>query len=123
MGFAIATTGSILLKCGKNCNLATSNGLTSGARIAAAARQAESFLHTSCRTDWSGAYATLSPDVKYVLEDLASCVAAMYLINYDMSGYTSRQEVLTMLNVLWARTQECLKLLGEEEYRDFVEGA
>lgn len=85
--------------------------------------QAESFINTSTRYNWSDAYSGLNVDVKGILKECASSLAAMEVIRYDMSGYTSRHEAVTMLNHLWTKAQACLKILEDAKNKDFVQGA
>jgi hypothetical protein len=47
----------------------------------------------------------------------------MSIINYDMSGFTSRAEALTMLNVLRDQFTRATELLNTEYVQDFVKGA
>jgi len=85
--------------------------------------QAESYINTRTLYNWTDAYATLNADIKAILTDAASSLAAIYAINYDMSGFSSRQEALIMINILWARVEECCKLLEKEANRTFVQEA
>lgn len=85
--------------------------------------QAESYINSVTRYNWSDAYTGLNVDVKGLLKEAASNIAAMYVINYDMSGYTSRAEAETMLDVLWSRANECIKLLQDKVNTDFVKAA
>ena len=85
--------------------------------------QAESYINTKTLYNWTDAYAALNADVKAILSDAASCLAAVYAISYNMAGFTSRQEALIMINILWARVEECCKLLEKEANRTFVQEA
>lgn len=85
--------------------------------------QAESFINAVTKYNWSDAYSGLNVDVKGLLKEAGSNIAAMYVINYDMSGYTSRAEAQTMLNVLWDRASKCLELLKDKVHTDFVRAA
>ena len=85
--------------------------------------QAESFINTATRINYTDTYAALNADVQKVLEDAASSHAAVGAINYDMSGYTSRAEAQTMLDVNWARLMECIALLKDKKHTDFIDGA
>jgi hypothetical protein len=53
----------------------------------------------------------------------AACWSAMAVINYDMSGFTSRVEAETMLDVLRDRFVQCMKTLDDANVRQFVEDA
>jgi len=48
--------------------------------------QAESTINCDARYNFSDNYATLNVDVKEILKQTASDLAAMYCIQYDMSG-------------------------------------
>lgn len=116
----IATTGAILLKSGPYANYSTHQGLTSAARIFSANEQAESFLNAVTRLNLSTSYAGMTTLLKKIIEDAASSHAACSIIGYDMSGYTSRQEALQMLNLNWAKLMECVALLKEKSTTDFM---
>lgn len=82
--------------------------------------QAESYINARTLINWSDAYSGLNVDLKGILKDAASSLAAIYVINYDTRGLASRQEALIRINVLWARVEECCKLLEKEANRNFV---
>jgi hypothetical protein len=96
---------------------------TAEAYINAFCSMAESFINTATLYNWSDAYSTLNADVKAILSDAASNLVAINIINYDYSSFPSTQWALMMINVLWARTEECLKLLKLEANRTFVQEA
>ncbi len=114
-----ATTAEILRKAGAKASATSAVEAYTNDFIT----QAESYINSRTLTNWSDAYAGLNADVKGILKEAGSSLAAIYVINYDMSGFTSRQEALTMINILWARVEECCKLLEKEAARDFVENA
>src|SRR3990167_8903586 len=62
--------------------------------------QAESVINTLTRYNWSDAYATLNADVKGILKEAASNLAAIYVIQYDMSGFASRVHAEDSINIL-----------------------
>jgi hypothetical protein len=82
---------------------------------------AEAQLCASARYDWVTNYASISTIGKEILRDAASSYAAVLAINYDMSGFTSRQEALMMINILWAGYQKIINLLEKDNnYKDFI---
>lgn len=84
-------------------------------------KQAEGHLCTSARYDWVANIASVSTIGKEILRDAASSYAAVQCINYDMSGFTSRQEALIMINILWAEFQKVITLLERDNnYKDFI---
>lgn len=83
--------------------------------------QAESYINAVTRFNWSDAYAALSVDIKGLLKEAGSNIAAIYVIQYDMSGYSSSEEAQLMINVLWARADVDIKLLMDYKVKDFIE--
>jgi len=85
--------------------------------------QAESTIYSAMRNDLSGAYATLSPSVKYILEGVCSDLAAINIISYDMSGFTTRIEAEDMINVLRDSALRGLSILRDKKTQDFITNA
>lgn len=82
--------------------------------------EAEGFVSASARYDYVTNYASVSAIGKTLLREVASSYAAIAVINYDMSGFTSRTEAQVMLDVLWSKVVEGINLLRDEKFRDFV---
>lgn len=85
--------------------------------------QAESLINVETRKDWTAVYSGLSVKVKSILEDAASCWAAIELIKWDMSGYTSRIEAEDLINVLWAKFRKLVDILKDQKSVTFISGA
>jgi len=85
--------------------------------------QAESYINVASRNNWSDDYGSLNADVKEILKEAASDLAAIYFINYDMSGYTSRSEAESMVTILRDRANHCISLLRDKKSEDFIDGA
>ena len=85
--------------------------------------QAESVINVATRFNWSDAYAGLNADVKGILKEAASNLAAIYVISYDMSGFTSRIEAEDMINVLRDGFLRNLSLLRDVKKQDFTNDA
>jgi hypothetical protein len=84
-------------------------------------KEAQGLICTISRYDWVTNYASVSTIGKEILRDATASYAAVKAINYDMSGFTSRQEVLIMVNLLWSCFMETYQLLKKENnYRDFI---
>ena len=114
-----ATTAEIQYKAGANCSATSKAEAYTNSFIS----QAESYINVASNYNWSDSYSTLNADVRGILKEAGSSLAAIYVIQYDMSGFTSRQEALIMVNILWARVNECIKLLEKEGLRDFLGNA
>lgn len=111
-----ATTEEVQRKAGANAS-STANV---EAYINDFMTQAESFINTATTYNWSDAYATLNADVKGILKEIASNLAAMYVIQYDMSGFTSRSEAETMLDVLREGALRGLSIIRNKNPQEFM---
>ena len=111
----LCISGAALLKAGANVSTAFIE-----ADYTQLINQAESLINVDTRFNWTDVYSTLDVDLKYILEDVCSSLAAMSLINYDTSGYTTRGEALTMLDVLDDKANKGLKILQDIKAQDFI---
>jgi len=78
-------------------------------------KEAEGFICAQSRYDWVTNYASVSTIGKEFLRDVCSSLAALKVINYDMSGYTSRTEAQTMIDLNYAVVVEGINLLRDEK--------
>ena len=85
--------------------------------------QAESIINVMSMENWSDGYAALDVDVKALLTSAASAWAGMRVIQYDMSGFTSRDEAETMLDVLQDEFLNAVSILRDIKKRKFMNGA
>lgn len=85
--------------------------------------QAEGLINSICRYNFSDNYGSLNVDVKTILKEVASNLAAIYVISYDMSGYTTRTEAEDMINVLRDGALRGLSILKDKKVQEFVNGA
>ena len=85
--------------------------------------QAESHINAFTRFNWSDAYSGLNTDTKGILKEAASNLAAIYIIQFDMGGYTSRKEAESMVNILRDAALRAMSILRDEKSKDFVNGA
>jgi len=65
-------------------------------------------------------FAALSTDVKYLISDLSENLCAIYVIFYNMAGYSSRTEAELMIKVLYRRAMDDIKLLESEDIQKFM---
>lgn len=122
MASTMATSGSCLLKAGdgvstvfKESDADTNWDLLMG--------MAESTVCVISRYNWMDVYATLNTDVKGIITDTVSNLAAIYAITYDMSGYTSRTEAEDIINVLRDAALRNMSILRDKKFQDFINGA
>jgi len=114
-----ATTAEVERKCGANVS-ATSKA---EAYVNDYMTQVESLINSICRFNFSDAYSGLNADTKGILKEVASNLAAIYAIQYDMSGFTSRVEAEDMINVLRDGALRGLSVLRDKKAQDFINGA
>jgi len=113
------TTAEVLRKAGANAS-ATS---TAEAYTNDFVTQAESLINCLCRFNFSDVYSSLNADVKGLLKEIASDLAAIYCIQYDMSGFTTRSEAEDMINILRDAALRGLSILRDKKVQDFINGA
>jgi cystathionine beta-lyase family protein involved in aluminum resistance len=113
-----ATSDEILVKAGKNYDTDVNE-----ARINALCSQVESLINCVTRYNWSDAYAGLNADVKGILSEVASNLVAIYIISFNMEGYTTRTEAEDMINVLRDGALRGLSILKDKKVQDFMKGA
>jgi len=115
----LCTLADAINKAGANASAIGSNETL----VSNFVRQAEGTIAAVTKFDWVDAYASISDDVKYILNDVASNLAAIYIISYDMSGYTADTvEAETMINVYRESIARGLSLLKDQEVKDFITG-
>lgn len=110
-----ATTAEVQRKIGAN----VSSTANAEAYINDFMTQAESEINVATGYNWSDGYAALNVDVKGLLKEAASNLAAMYVINYDLSGFSQMREAETRLDMLHDAYLRCINLLNQAR-KDFM---
>jgi len=116
----LCISGAVLNKAGENVST-TING--DPAVLDQFINQAEGYINCVTRHNWIDDFSGLNTDVKLILEEVCSNLAAIYVIMYDMFGYSSLDEAEVMINVLLTRSQQGLALLKDQKVKDFISGA
>lgn len=111
-----ATTAEVQHKAGEGAN----DTAKSEAYVNDFMTQVESFINSNCRYNFSDNYAALNADTKGILKEVASNLAAIYIIQYDMSGYNSRVDAEDMVNILRDAALRCIALLKDKKVTDFI---
>jgi hypothetical protein len=113
----LATNGDVLKNAGANVSPTSTDEAYTNVYI----KEAEGLLCTASRYDWVTNYSSVSDIGKEILRDAVAAYAAVKAISYDMSGFTSRQEALIMVNILWAKWGKTMSLIEKDNnYRDFI---
>ena len=113
-----AASDEIITKAGKSYD----TGVTE-ARINALCLQAEAYINATTKYNWSDAYGSLNADVKGLLALAESNLVAIYILSYNLGSYNSQREAETMLDVLRDGLDSAIRLLKEENVKDFMEDA
>ena len=113
-----ATTAEVQRKAGANASTVSNVE----AYINDFMTQAESTINVICGYNFSDNYSTLNADVRGILKDVASSMAATYVIMYDLGGYPSRYHAETLLDVLNNAINRGLSLLRDKIAVDFING-
>ena len=111
-----ATTAEVKRKAGANAS-STSNV---EAYINDYMTQVEALINTITRINYSDTYSALNVDTKGLLKEIASNLAAIYVIQFDFSGFTTRAEGEAMINVLRDAAMRGLSLLRDKKATTFV---
>lgn len=112
---AIIISGAVIAKAGAN----VSTNIT-GTQYMTWISGAEAALNIETRHNWTDAYATMDTDYQNIIGDTISSLAAIPAINFDMSGYTSRTEAQTMLDVNDAISKKNIKTLKDLKSQEFI---
>ncbi len=113
MAWTLTTLSGALYKAGANASLGCS-----GAMLEKFSDQAEGSINAITRRDWVALSGSTAANFRGILDDTASDMIAMKIINFDMSGFTSRQEAQTMLDVLRDNITRNLDALKDEKNKE-----
>ena len=113
----MTTSGAVILKAGANVS-----SVLIDPDINQFINEAESYVNIQTRFNWTDAYGSLNDDVKQILNETVSNLAAIYVINYDPDAI-GRSTAVSKINVLWDRVQKNIQFLKNTEKTDFVKDA
>ena len=82
----------------------------------------EALINSLTRYNWSDAVtAGLNADVQGILTEASACLCAIYVIQWDMSGFTSRVEAEDMINILRDRALFAISILRDKKVQKFIQ--
>lgn len=114
MSWNFCISGAALAKAGLNRPTLT------GTQLDTFSNETEAKICAITRRDWINLSAATLINFAPILDECASSDIAIKIINYDMSGYTSRQEALTMLNVNSDIYNKCIASLNDQKVIDIM---
>ena len=84
----------------------------------------EAIVACATRFDWVNlSAATIDDNVEGMLAEATGCLAAIYGVTFDMSGYTSRVEAEDIINVLRDRYLLAISILRDKKTQEFIKTA
>jgi hypothetical protein len=114
----LCTYSDVINKVGNGAN----SNATSVYIISNFVEQAESVVNVRTRKDWIAVYSTTDESVKYILNKIVSSLAAIEVINFDTSGYTSRLEAESMTQQLKGDAELLTYVLVDKNTQAFING-
>ncbi len=111
-GIYVLTAAEITSKEGKNVSIDVTDDMHTQW-----VNETGNYINVICRHVFAvdaTAFALLPTSKRFLLSEACSSLAAVYGIQYDMSGYTTRIEAEDMISILWRRFQQCIKLLEKQ---------
>ena len=111
------SSGAILEMAGANVSTATVFDSTSGQRLARAYDKAEGYVFSETKIDWSSKLSSIGANFSGAVASVITSKAAIDMINFDMSGYTSRSESRTMLNMNHDNVRRGIAFLKEADHK------
>lgn len=118
-GIYVPTLLEFQYKCGANASATSIAEAYANSFIA----QAESTINVWCRKVFAvdtAAFTALPATTKQLLTETASNLAAIYAIQFDMSGFTSRGEAEDMINILRDAALRGLSMLRDQKNQKFL---
>ena len=118
-GIYVPTILEFQYKCGLGVSTIASTELYANSFI----EQAESLINMICRKVFAvstAEFTALPVTTKHMLTEVASNLAAIYAIQYDMSGFSSRIEAEDMINILRDAALRGLSLLRDQKQKEFL---
>ena len=114
----LTTSGAAIAKAGSKANATI---VASSATLLKWSDDVEGTINTITRKDWVADYANVTTNFKGILSELASDMIAMKIVAYDLSGYTSRTEGETILDVLRDSAVRNIEILKEEKNKEVMD--
>jgi len=115
----IALSGPTLIKAGVGVSAVMTAGANS--EVDHFIEQAEGVVRAVSRHDYVSKWITLSGPA-IIVQEIVEDLAAIYCINYDLSGYTTRIEAEDMINILRDAALRGLSIIRDKKVVDFFNG-
>ncbi len=113
----ITTAANAIVKAGAGANATITADTTS---LTLFINEGEAYLCNLVKYDLITNWTNLEAVFKLIFSEYVARYAAIQIISYDMSGYTSRIEGEDILNIHIYRMQIIEKILNDSSVKDFL---
>jgi len=117
MSFTFCTSGAIVAKAGEYADTSVT---TSGGLLAQFSDEAEATINCTARYDFTANWVSVSANTKVFLGRIAAALAAMDIINYNISSFPLSRQAETMLDVLNEQVAKGLAMIKDKNLQDFM---
>jgi hypothetical protein len=103
--------------------LAGSGANSSAKKISTVTRfvqNAEGYVNALTRYDWGTNWASLETKARYLVKEAIMCLAAVAIVNYDATGYSSRFESQFIASALQQRADYAIAALVEQAIQQYI---
>ena len=114
----LATNADVEKYAGANCSAISKAEAYTNVYLVAA----EAIIGAATRYDWVTNHASLDTEAQELLRQATATLAAVFVISYDMSGFTSRIEAENMININFKMYRDAMKLLDEQKTVKYLGG-
>ena len=118
-GYVFCSLEDVQTKVGANAS--TISNVTS--HIQQYVEDIQAYINVYCRFNFNDAYSGLNQDVQALLRQVTTDLSAIYVINYDLSGFTAHEQIEDRINVLRDSAMRGLAVLREQANKDFINDA
>jgi len=115
--FNLCSSGQIIQKAGAK---ASASAIASNAILSSFCDQAEATFCTKTRYDWVANKTSVGTNFLQCIADAVSDLAALKVVAYDMSGYTTKREAETLLDFLTNNSDRIIADLRNEEFKEIL---
>ena len=116
MTWTFCLSGSAVAKAGANATYDATNV----AALDGWCDEAEDYVCALARADVITNSGSLTANGINVISNFVSNLIAQKIVNYDMSGYTSRNEAIMMLNVIENEVNRGIKLFKDDNVKTYM---
>lgn len=112
----MCTLAEVVDKAGANASTISTNEILANTFVL----ESESTICGYTKYNWLDDYSTLNEDIKFLLNETTSCMAAIKMMAYDPSGYTDNEEIELMIDTYREIIERNLNILENSDSQDWI---